>query len=221
MHTRLLLMSHAPSAAQRSGRFAGPDEGLDARGLAAAAAYAQRAPLAGELASELASAAATDSPGGTALTSPAACARETAAALGLTASVCDALADTDYGNWRGLRLAELAAHEPQALAAWLRDPAAAPPGGESFDAVRARVGAWLDALAAPACTVPDLAAGRAVIAVTHAAVMRAAIVHALGSPSACFTQIEIAPLTTVELRHSATRGWTWWPATDPSPEATA
>jgi broad specificity phosphatase PhoE len=217
MRTRLLLVSHAPSAAQRSGRFAGPDEGLDARGLAAAAAYAQRAPLAGEGAI----ASASGSPGGTALTSPAACARETAAALGLTATVCDALADTDYGNWRGLRLAELAAHEPQALEAWLRDPAAAPPGGESFDAVRARVGAWLDTLAAPAVTAPDLAAGRTVIAVTHAAVMRAAIVHALGSPSACFAQIEIAPLTTVELRHSATRGWTWWPATDHSLKATA
>ncbi|GAB2893186.1 hypothetical protein GCM10027093_30750 [Paraburkholderia jirisanensis] len=202
MQTRLLLVSHAPTAAQRSGRFAGPDEGLDARGHAAAAAYAQAADLARGSSA--------------ALTSPAACARETAAALGLAATVCDALAETDYGAWRGRRLAELAAEASQAphachvLEAWLRDPAAAPPGGESFDAVLARVGAWLDGFAAP-----DEAQGRAsdrtVIAITHAAVMRAAIVHTLHATSAAFAHIEIAPLTVVELRRSA-RGWAWWPA---------
>jgi len=198
MQTRLLLVSHAPTAAQRSGRFAGPDEGLDARGHAAAAAYAQRAGL--------------TRGGSAALTSPAACARDTAAALGLAATVCDALAETDYGSWRGRRLAELAAEAaqasraPHALEAWLRDPAAAPPGGESFDAVLARVGAWLDGFAAPA-DAPD----RTVIAITHAAVMRAAIIHALHASSAAFAHIEIAPLTVVELRRS-TRGWAWWPA---------
>jgi broad specificity phosphatase PhoE len=201
MQTRLLLVSHAPTAAQRSGRFAGADEGLDARGHAAAAAYARQADLArGNSA---------------ALTSPAACARETAAALGLAATVCDALAETDYGSWRGRRLTELAAEASQALEAWLRDPAAAPPGGESFEAVLARVGAWLDGYAAHD-DAADRSSDRTVIAITHAAVMRAAIVHTLQATSAAFAHIEIAPLTVVELRRS-TRGWAWWPAQQIAP----
>jgi broad specificity phosphatase PhoE len=191
MQTRLLLVSHAPTAAQRSGTFSGPDEGLDARGLAAAAAYAQRVKFAHDSA---------------ALTSPAACARDTAKALGLDADVAGALAETEYGHWRGRRLADVAADTPQVLEAWLRDPAAAPPGGESFNAVVARVGTWLDGLAAQ-----QAAHDRTVIAITHAAVMRAAIVHTLRVTPAAFLHIEIAPLTAVELRVAA-RGWTWWPA---------
>ncbi|MDI7047409.1 histidine phosphatase family protein, partial [Escherichia coli] len=50
-----------------------------------------------------------------------------------------------------------------------------------------------------------------VVAVTHAPVIRAAIVHALGASPAIFSRIEIAPLSMIELRRSR-RGWIWWPA---------
>ncbi|HEY3599249.1 MAG TPA: histidine phosphatase family protein [Paraburkholderia sp.] len=185
MQTRLLLVSHALTAALRGGAFP-DDEPLDARGAADTAAYAQRAPFPRDA---------------TVLTSPASCARDTAQALGLTPAVVPELAGTDHGHWRGRRLAELAAEAPDALDAWLTDPGAAPPGGESFTEVVARVGRWLD----------TLTLSGTVVAITHAPVIRAAIIHALRATPAAFAHIEIPPLSTVELRRSA-RGWAWWPA---------
>ncbi|OLL27909.1 histidine phosphatase family protein [Burkholderia sp. SRS-W-2-2016] len=221
MDTRLLLVSHAATVAQRAGRFPA-DEPLEARDRAAA--EAARAVLARR----------ADLGGATAFTSPAACARDTVAALGLTATPVDALADVDYGEWRGQRLADIAQQAADALAAWTRDPAAAPPGGESFIQLVQRIGQWLDALgrhaepkAAPEAE-PESAptahavlrpsthhaaqSARTVIAVTHAPLMRAAIVYALGAAPEVFPRIEIAPLSVIELR-SSRRGWTWWPAT--------
>jgi broad specificity phosphatase PhoE len=133
--------------------------------------------------------------------SPAACARDTARAFGIEPRVASELADLDYGQWRGRRLADIADETPHELAAWTRDPNAAPHGGESFVQLLARVGRWLDALDPTA----------SVVAVTHASVIRAALIHALRAPALSFSRIEIAPLSVVELRRS-TRGWTWWPA---------
>jgi len=202
MQTRLWLISHASTAAQRSATFADANEPLDARGLAEANAYAeaQRARFAFSGTHEV-----------RALASPAACARDTAQALGLSATVAPELADTNYCKWQRMRVADIVDNAPQALEAWLSDPAAAPPGGESFEAVIARVGAWLDALA------NNHPADLTVIAITHAAVLRAALIHVLRAPAAAFTQIEIAPLATIELRHSQ-RGWTWWPHASASPQ---
>jgi broad specificity phosphatase PhoE len=197
MDMRLLLMSHAATAAQRAGRFPA-DDPLDARGLAEVEAIAN--------ASRLRDAAA--------FVSPAVCARDTARALGLAASVDDALADLDYGSWQGRRLADLAIEAPQQLAAWTRDPDAAPPGGESFSQLVKRVGQWLDALGTPDAanggTAIQTSSKQAptVIAVTHAPLLRAAIVHATGASPAVFPRIEIAPLAIVELRRSP-RGWAW------------
>ncbi|PRX22425.1 broad specificity phosphatase PhoE [Paraburkholderia sp. BL18I3N2] len=194
MDTRLLLVSHASTAAQRAGRFPA-DDPLDARGIAEA--HAARLPP-----------AMADN--ALAFVSPAACARETAAALGLAASVEAGLADLNYGKWQGRRLADLAADAPQDIAAWTRDPEAAPHGGESFSQLVKRVGEWLEASSDGemdgASTRP-----RDVIAVTHAPVLRAAIVYALGASPDIFSRIEIAPLSMIELRRSP-RGWTWWPA---------
>ncbi|WP_025602731.1 histidine phosphatase family protein [Burkholderia sp. WSM2230] len=207
MNLRLLLISHAPTAAMRAGRFPA-DDALDARGFREAQAARSSLPISDDA---------------TAFVSPALCARETMLALGLTAQADAALADLDYGHWRGQRLNDLAAQMPSALAAWTRDPDAAPHGGESFAQVVKRIGRWLDAagaldsLEAPR-VAPDnardtaLSHTRNVVAVTHAPVIRAAIVHVLGASPAIFSRIEIAPLTAVEMQHSRQRGWTWWPA---------
>ncbi|ACD20911.1 histidine phosphatase family protein [Paraburkholderia phytofirmans] len=196
MDTRLLLVSHASTAAQRAGRFP-DDDPLDARSLAEAEAHAARLRLA----------IADNAP---AFVSPAACARETAAALGLAASVEAGLADLNYGKWQGRRLADLAAEAPQDIAAWTRDPDAAPHGGESFSQLVKRVGEWLEA-SSDGATDRTSTRPRDVIAVTHAPVLRAAVVYALGAPPDIFPRIEIAPLSMIELRRSP-RGWTWWPA---------
>lgn len=190
MTTRLLLISHAATAAMRGGQFPadGPLDGFDLqdeRTKAAVAALRERLPAVGDA---------------FAFSSPAACARDTAAALGLLAQVDAGLADMDYGRWRGRRLADIGAGEAVELAEWRSDPHAAPHGGESFGAVLARVGAWLDGL-----DDTDI-----IIAVTHAPVIRAAVIYALDAPPASFPRIEIAPLLVVELQRSA-RGWSWWP----------
>jgi len=196
MNLRLLLISHAPTAAMRAGRFPA-DDPLDARGLADAQAAQARLSHLSHLA------AFNEAP---AFVSPAVCARDTASALGLNAKVDAALADIDYGNWKGRRLADLAAQTPIDLTAWMHDPDAAPHGGESFSQAVKRIGEWLDTLDVAQSNARD------VIAVTHAAIIRAAVIHALAASSAIFPRIEIAPLTVVELHRSEQRGWTWWPA---------
>jgi broad specificity phosphatase PhoE len=202
MDTRLLLISHASTAAMRAGRFPA-DDPLDARGLAEAAAARARLSIPDDAA---------------VFVSPAVCACDTAsalrlgaAALGRGASVDEGLADMDYGLWHGRRLADLAVEAPHDLAAWTHDPDAAAHGGESFSQLVKRVGQWLDALNDVLSEGVIPGNTQNVVAVTHAPVIRAAIVHALGASPAVFARIEIAPLSMVELRRSR-RGWTWWPA---------
>jgi broad specificity phosphatase PhoE len=203
MDLRLLLISHASTAAQRAGRMPADGDPLDARSIAETEATQTRLTLPADAA---------------VFVSPAVCARETASALGLTATLDEGLADMNYGRWCGRRLVEIANEAPQDFAAWTRDPDATPHGGESFSQLVLRVGAWLDAL--DVATTKPLKEGTAasasngprhVVAVTHAPWLRAALVHALEAPPAVFPRIEIAPLSVVELRRSR-RGWTWWPA---------
>jgi broad specificity phosphatase PhoE/ribonuclease HI len=77
------------------------------------------------------------------LTSPLQRAHDTAAAvakaLNLDAVVDDDLIETDFGEWEGLTFGEAAERDPQLHRNWLRDTAIAPPSGESFGSVRARV----------------------------------------------------------------------------------
>ncbi|QBQ97281.1 histidine phosphatase family protein [Paraburkholderia pallida] len=199
--TTVWLVCHAANAALRSGTFPrapGGDndetETLDARAVEAIEAWRVRwqARLVG---------ANGDAPH--ALMSPAAIACASAQAAGFTAGRTDALADAAYGAWQGRRLTDVAHEAPEALAAWTRDPAFRPPGGgESFDDVRSRVAAWLDALPEAETTI---------VAFTHAPVIRAAILRALSAPSASFRHLEIAPLAVTALRRSA-QGWVWMAA---------
>ena len=124
------------------------------------------------------------------LTAPARAARETAEALGLDAEAEPALRDCDYGRWRGLASKAVAEGEPDAFATWLNDPASAPHGGESFAALIERTGAWL---------AQSLARDGATLAVTHASVVRAAIVNALGAGPSAFWRIDVAPLSLASL----------------------
>ncbi len=122
--------------------------------------------------------------------SPARAASETAEALGLAATPEPALRDCDFGRWARRTLAEIEAAEPEALSVWLRDPEAAPHDGESFADAANRVGEWMDALAEKS--------GR-FLAITHAAALRGAIVHALGAPALSLLHIDISPLSRVQL----------------------
>jgi broad specificity phosphatase PhoE len=127
---------------------------------------------------------------------PARCAIETATELGLTAPVAGALGDVGAGAWRGRSLAEVERSEPEALEAWLVDPSVRPPGGESVLDVLARVAGWLDEQASN---------GGRVVAVTHAIVIRAAVVHALMAPPSGVWRIDVAPLSRTVLYTRAGR----------------
>ncbi len=176
---RLLLIRHGSTGAVTRAAFP-VDEPLDGAGRAAAAR------LAGRLGR------------GDAVCGPALRARQTAAAAGLEAAVEPALRECDFGGWAGRTLAEVHAAEPAATAAWMTDPDAAPHGGESTSALLRRVGAWLDGEA--------LRDGRA-IAITHAGVVRAAVVHALGAPAGALWRVDVAPLAVTEL-HAHDGRWT-------------
>jgi broad specificity phosphatase PhoE len=174
---RLLLVPHAATAATRAAAFARGDEPLEAGGRAAAARLADALPARCSV-----------------LAAPARACRETAEAAGLGPVALEpALADCDWGAWAGRTLADVAA----GLAAWRTDPAARPHGGESLVTLAARVGGWLDAQAALDGTA---------VAITHAAVVRAALVHALGAPFEAFWRIDAAPLSVTEL-HAPERRW--------------
>jgi broad specificity phosphatase PhoE len=174
----LLLVRHAPTAATRASTFP-LDEPLDERGAAAAALLGAALP-----------------PRCAALTSPALRCRQTAEAAGLRdPRVEPALAECDLGTWGGRTLADV--HEAEGLG-WIGDPESCAHGGESLVAFAARVSRWLDGQAR--------LEGRAV-AVTHAGVVKAAVVHALRAPLAAFWQVDVAPLGITEL-HAHDGRWT-------------
>lgn len=119
--------------------------------------------------------------------------RQTAEALRLNATDAPELRECDFGHWRGTDLESIQAKDPAGLSHWLSDITAAPHQGESFYNLVTRVSRWLES---------QRSAGR-VVAVTHASIVRAAIVHALRvSPHDTFQRIEIAPLTMTEIRLS-------------------
>ena len=90
------------------------------------------------------------------------------------------------------------AQEPEAVDDWLRNPDSAPHGGESLIDLMRRVAGWLDAQAA----APGVA-----LAVTHASVIRAAVVHAIDAGPRSFWRIDVAPLSLARLNGDAGR-WT-------------
>lgn len=129
---------------------------------------------------------AADLPADTYLTAPETRCQQTAKALGLPAEIDTGLRDCDYGMWRGRTLDDLTPTDPTAVTRWLTDPTSAPHGGESTMELLTRVGAWLDALPQD---------GGTIAAVTHAAVIRAAVVHAILAPPQSFWRIDVPPLS--------------------------
>lgn len=178
MPSRITLICHATTRALRSATFGG-DEGLDDVGKARVAA------LAGSL-------GRVDH----CWSSPALAARETASGLNLTATPDDRLRNCDFGRWTGLRFQQLLLREPRKLVRWIRDPSSAPHGGESIPQVLERVGAWIHERSRdPGHTV----------AITHAAVIRAAIVHVIQAQLPSFWRIDVLPLSRTELRTNGRR----------------
>ncbi|AEH10182.1 MULTISPECIES: histidine phosphatase family protein [Protofrankia] len=178
---RLTLVSHARTAAVRAARFGVDDDTIDDAEARRAAAVTTSHMTHTSGASRTPSGRALR--GGRAWCDRSLRTRQTAQALGLSAMPDPALRDLDVGAWVGRSLDEIS---PADLRLWTEDPAAAPHGGESVVDLLDRVAAWLAARA----TDPEN-----VIAVTHPAVVRAALVTALRSPPEVFWRIDVPPLS--------------------------
>lgn len=106
-------------------------------------------------------------------------------ALGMPVHVCEALVEVDFGGWTGLTFDELEGRDD-----WRRfntERSRAPvPGGEAAAAVQARIVGALERLRArhPSATIA---------VVSHADVIRAALLHYRGWSLDLFHRIEIAP----------------------------
>lgn len=178
MTARLILICHGSTDAVRRSAFPA-DEPLDDQGKAQTAALAASVPRADCV-----------------WTSPELRARQTAEALCCDATALPALRECDYGGWKGHAFADVLARDPDGIAAWLHDPAATPHRGESLLSLMQRVAQWLDA---------EKATDRRALLITHASIIRAAIVHALAAPPQSFWRIDIAPLSVTRLSGAHSR----------------
>ena len=175
----LILVRHATTAASASGRNLGQrsDPPLADAGLELAARLGET------LAAELAELPHDEL---RVISSPALRCRQTAAAIGATLGVPEALQEVapglleiDYGEWDGLTADECRARDPALRAAWEADPyeTRCPDGESGADVARrafaelAPVEAWLAA---------DRA--RCAVAVTHNHVIRLRVCELLGWP---------------------------------------
>ena len=99
---------------------------------------------------------------------------------------------------RAVRSLDVQESDPDGIAAWTSQSDAAPHGGESVIALLERISGWLDAL--------KQEDGR-IVAVTHPAVIRAAIVLGIDAKPISFWRIDIAPLCRVSIQGNASH-WT-------------
>ena len=178
MAPRLTLICHATTRALRAATFGG-DDPIDDVGKA----KAER--LAGTI-------RRTDA----CFTSPALRARETAAALGLEAVVDERLRDCDFGRWTGLKFTQVLVREPRKLMSWITNPSTAPHGGEPIPKLIERVAAWIREPGRDKVHT---------VAITHASVIRAAIVHVIEAQLQSFWRIDVTPLSLTDLRTNGRR----------------
>jgi len=104
-----------------------------------------------------------------------------------------------FGRWQGLSKRELAACDAEGYAAWSRNPAAGPPGGELPSSVAAR------AEAAIADLLRDPGEGH-VLVVSHKAVIRILLCRLLGVDLGRYRELfqcPVASLSVVELEPGA------------------
>jgi broad specificity phosphatase PhoE len=178
MTPRITLICHSTTRDLRAATFGG-DDGLDDIGRRKAEA------LAGVLGK-------VDQ----CWTSPALRARETATALGLDPTVDDRLRDCEYGRWTGLKFQQVLLKEPRKLVSWIKNPSSAHHGGEAIPLVLDRVAAWM--------AEHSRDKGHTV-AITHSAVIRAAIVHVIDAQLPSFWKIDVVPLSATDLRTNGRR----------------
>ncbi|HJY55009.1 MAG TPA: histidine phosphatase family protein [Streptosporangiaceae bacterium] len=170
--TALLRHGQTPMSVQK--RYAGrTDAPLTEVGVQQAAAAAKRLASAGL---------------GVIVTSPllrtVQTAQAVAAVTGAAVVTDDGFRETDFGAWEGLTFAEVRERWPAEMSAWLADPEVAPPGGESFTDVSARVTAALDRVLAAR-------ARQTVLIVSHVTPIKMLVTAALLAPPAALYRMHL------------------------------
>jgi ribonuclease H / adenosylcobalamin/alpha-ribazole phosphatase len=181
--TGTLLLRHGMTRMTVEKRYAGTsDAPLNDAGLEQAAAAAKRLATAG-----------LDAIVSSPLRRARATASEVAALCGLPVAVDEGFRETDFGDWEGLTFAEVREQWPDVLTAWLADPEAGPPGGESFAAAGKRIDAAMERVLAAH-------AGQKVLIVSHVGPIKALVASALQAPpSAIFRMhLDIAALSSID-----------------------
>lgn len=164
--TRLLLVRHGETVANREMRYIGDrDDLLTERGRRQAEQLAE---------------ALRSLPVTTVYSSPRRRTHDTAqpiaAAHALPVMIADELRENSFGNWEGLSRDEVLSYSPEyaaSLHAWEANPTLGPPGGESIASMTTRV----DTFAAMAC---DRHPGQTIILVSHVGPIKALIALTLG-----------------------------------------
>jgi broad specificity phosphatase PhoE len=174
------MVRHAPTGATRSAAFP-VDESLDGRAVIAAAALGEVLPRNARVVS-----------------SPSRRCLETAGAGGRDCVEDARLAECDFGTWAGRTLTQVQESDPAGMRQWFESVDASPHGGESLRVFYERVGGWLDAQADE---------DGSLVAITHAGVVRAAVVRALRAPLDAFWRLDVAPLSVTEM-HAHDGRWT-------------
>ncbi|MGV9324775.1 bifunctional RNase H/acid phosphatase [Streptosporangium sandarakinum] len=183
--TSLLLLRHGETPFSAERRFSGVgDPELTSAGIAqaeAAAARLSRPPYGIQM--------VVSSP----LKRARATAEIVAAMLGLEVEVEEGLREVDFGDWEGHTFTEIQRRWPDELAAWLADPSAAPPGGESFEAAARRVQETGDRLV-------ERYEGRTVLAVSHVTPIKMLLRFALEAPPSALYRmhLDLAALSLIE-----------------------
>jgi broad specificity phosphatase PhoE len=118
------------------------------------------------------------------------------ASLGLATEICPALDEMDFGSWSGRGFGELA-NDPEWMR-WNSERARSrPPGGESMAEAQARIVSHLD-------QVRGQHACGAVVMVTHAEIIRAAVLHAMSLPLDDWSRIDVQPASVTRLETRST-----------------
>ena len=181
--TVTLLLRHGQTPMSVQKRYAGrSDAPLTDVGVQQAAAAAKR----------LASASL-----GVIVTSPllrtVQTAQEVAAVTGAPVVTDDGFRETDFGAWDGLTFTEVNERWPAEMTAWLADPQVAPPGGESFTDVSARVTGALHRVLADR-------EGQRVLIVSHVTPIKTLVAAALLAPPAAMFRmhLDLAALSEID-----------------------
>jgi broad specificity phosphatase PhoE len=169
---RITFISHAPTAAMQSAAFP-LDEPIEQRELEKLSSTGWIPPRVHQV-----------------YAGPEQRTRQTANTMGFDPIVSAELKDLNYCSWRGKSLDEVQSTDPHGVSRWLTDIDAAPHGGESIANLLARIEHWLAGQHGSGHT----------LAVTHPAVIRAAVVLTLQAPTQSFWRIDIPPVTITDLR---------------------